>query len=56
MTGELFATAAKGLEDLLATELRSLGAEDVATVRAGVAFRGSAVPSGYMRQAHGRCA
>lgn len=36
-----FATAAKGLETLVADELRDLGASDIAPVRAGVAFRGS---------------
>lgn len=37
---EFFATAAKGLEDLLAGELRELGAERVAIARAGVSFVG----------------
>lgn len=35
-----FATTAKGLEALLADELRALGATDVAPQRAGVGFRG----------------
>jgi len=37
---EFFATTAKGLEDLLAGELRELGAEHVALARAGVSFAG----------------
>jgi 23S rRNA (guanine2445-N2)-methyltransferase / 23S rRNA (guanine2069-N7)-methyltransferase len=37
---EFFATTAKGLEDLLAGELRELGAERVALARAGVSFTG----------------
>ncbi len=37
---DFFATTAKGLEDILAQELRDLGAERVASVRAGVAFAG----------------
>src|SRR5262245_49198569 len=37
---EFFATTAKGLEDLLAGELRELGAERVALARAGVSFAG----------------
>ena len=37
---EFFATTAKGLEDLLAGELRELGAEHVAVARAGVSFAG----------------
>src|SRR5437899_2154353 len=37
----LFATTAKGMEELLATELRAFGAHDVAAQRAGVAFRGT---------------
>ena len=37
---ELFATAPKGLEPLLADELRALGADEVAETRAGVAFAG----------------
>ncbi len=37
----LFATTAKGMEELLAGELRALGAADVAPQRAGVSFRGS---------------
>ncbi len=36
-----FATTAKGMEELLADELRALGAESVAVQRAGVAFAGS---------------
>jgi 23S rRNA (guanine2445-N2)-methyltransferase / 23S rRNA (guanine2069-N7)-methyltransferase len=36
----LFATAPKGLEPLLADELRALGANDVKETRAGVAFSG----------------
>ncbi len=36
-----FATCAKALEPLVATELRDLGAEDVVEGRAGVAFAGS---------------
>ena len=38
---DFFATTAKGLEDLLADELRVLGATRVATTRAGVSFAGS---------------
>lgn len=41
-----FATAPKGLEDLLAEELRELGAADVEVVRAGVGFAG-ALEVGY---------
>ncbi len=37
---DLFATSAKGLEELLAEELRQVGAESVKVVRAGVSFRG----------------
>ncbi|APG26470.1 23S rRNA (guanine(2445)-N(2))/(guanine(2069)-N(7))-methyltransferase [Syntrophotalea acetylenivorans] len=37
---ELFAPAPKGLEPLLAEELRSLGAQNIAETRAGVAFSG----------------
>jgi 23S rRNA (guanine2445-N2)-methyltransferase / 23S rRNA (guanine2069-N7)-methyltransferase len=37
---DFFATTAKGLEELLAGELRDLGAENVAIVRAGVFFAG----------------
>jgi 23S rRNA (guanine2445-N2)-methyltransferase / 23S rRNA (guanine2069-N7)-methyltransferase len=37
---DLFATAPKGLEPLLADELRALGADRVAETRAGVAFAG----------------
>jgi 23S rRNA (guanine2445-N2)-methyltransferase / 23S rRNA (guanine2069-N7)-methyltransferase len=36
-----FATAAKGIEALLAEELRGLGARDIKPARAGVAFNGS---------------
>ena len=36
-----FATTPKGMEPLLAGELRALGAEEVAEVRAGVAFAGT---------------
>ena len=36
----LFATAAKGLEELLAAELAALGAADVRHTRSGVEFRG----------------
>lgn len=39
-THALFASAPKGLEPLLADELRSLGALDVAETRAGVGFSG----------------
>ena len=38
---EFFATCAKGLEDLLATELRACGAVQVQETRAGVSFAGS---------------
>ncbi len=38
---EFFATTAKGLEGLLAGELRELGAEGVALARAGVSFAGA---------------
>ena len=38
---EFFATCAKGLEDLLATELRACGAVQVQEPRAGVSFAGS---------------
>lgn len=37
---KLFATAPKGLESLLAEELRGMGAQNVAETRAGVAFAG----------------
>jgi 23S rRNA (guanine2445-N2)-methyltransferase / 23S rRNA (guanine2069-N7)-methyltransferase len=37
---DYFATTAKGLEELLATELRDLGAERVGVGRAGVSFSG----------------
>lgn len=37
---EFFATTGRGLESLLANELRVLGAEDVREQRGGVAFRG----------------
>jgi 23S rRNA (guanine2445-N2)-methyltransferase / 23S rRNA (guanine2069-N7)-methyltransferase len=37
---ELFAPAPKGLEPLLAEELRALGAQNIAETRAGVAFAG----------------
>jgi|LGVF01.1.fsa_nt_gb 23S rRNA (guanine2445-N2)-methyltransferase / 23S rRNA (guanine2069-N7)-methyltransferase len=37
---ELFAPAPKGLEPLLAEELRALGAQEVSETRAGVAFSG----------------
>jgi 23S rRNA (guanine2445-N2)-methyltransferase / 23S rRNA (guanine2069-N7)-methyltransferase len=36
----LFATTARGMEDLLAAELHDCGAEGVETIRAGVAFHG----------------
>src|SRR5690242_9442704 len=35
-----FATTAKGMEPLLAQELRKLGAQNVAEARAGVSFEG----------------
>jgi 23S rRNA (guanine2445-N2)-methyltransferase / 23S rRNA (guanine2069-N7)-methyltransferase len=38
---DFFATTAKGLEELLAAELRDLGAPRVEVVRAGVSFAGS---------------
>lgn len=38
---EYFATSAKGLENILAGELRDLGAERVAVARAGVTFAGA---------------
>jgi 23S rRNA (guanine2445-N2)-methyltransferase / 23S rRNA (guanine2069-N7)-methyltransferase len=38
---ELFATCPRALEELLADELRALGAADVAATRGGVAFGGS---------------
>ncbi len=37
---EFFATAAKGMEELLLQEVRSLGATDAKATRAGVSFRG----------------
>ena len=40
MTHKFFATSPKGLEYLLADELRSLGGDKVAETRAGVAFHG----------------
>ena len=40
MTLALFATAARGLEDLLVAELHALGAAEVKATRAGVAFAG----------------
>ncbi|MBK8266130.1 MAG: bifunctional 23S rRNA (guanine(2069)-N(7))-methyltransferase RlmK/23S rRNA (guanine(2445)-N(2))-methyltransferase RlmL [Nannocystis sp.] len=40
MSLELFATAAAGLEDLLAVELTGLGAAEVRSTRAGVSFVG----------------
>lgn len=40
---EFFATAARGLEPLLATELRALGASEVAETRGGVRFAGELV-------------
>ena len=40
-TFTLFATTAKGMEELLATELHELGAADVAIGRAGVSFGGA---------------
>ena len=36
-----FATTAKGMEDLLAAELRELGAHDVQVQRAGVSLSGT---------------
>jgi 23S rRNA (guanine2445-N2)-methyltransferase / 23S rRNA (guanine2069-N7)-methyltransferase len=41
MRHQLFATTAKGIESLLAEELHTLGAADVAPARAGVSFSGS---------------
>jgi 23S rRNA (guanine2069-N7)-methyltransferase / 23S rRNA (guanine2445-N2)-methyltransferase len=41
MLQSFFATTAKGMEDVLAPELRQLGAETVETKRAGVSFTGS---------------
>lgn len=41
MDGKFFATTAKGLEAVLAAELRDLGARGVEEGRAGVSFRGS---------------
>ena len=41
MTNRLFTTVPKGMESLLAGELRALGARDLEQTRAGVAFRGS---------------
>ncbi len=46
---EFFATTAKGLEELLAGELRELGAERVALARAGVSF------AGPLEVAYGAC-
>lgn len=40
----LFASVPRGLESMLAGELRALGAAHVRQVRAGVAFRGSSRP------------
>lgn len=40
-THDFFATTAKGMEDLLAAELRQLGASAVETERAGASFSGS---------------
>jgi len=40
-TYTFFATTAKGMEELLAAELRELGARDVAARRAGAAFAGT---------------
>jgi len=40
MPYDLFATVPKGLESLLLKELKSLGAEKIRKVRAGVSFRG----------------
>src|SRR5262245_29097956 len=37
----LFATTAKGMEQLLAEELKNLGAQKMEVVRAGVSFQGS---------------
>ncbi|MCK4842526.1 MAG: bifunctional 23S rRNA (guanine(2069)-N(7))-methyltransferase RlmK/23S rRNA (guanine(2445)-N(2))-methyltransferase RlmL [Methylococcales bacterium] len=37
---QLFATTPKAMEDILATELKSLGAENVQTTLAGVSFQG----------------
>jgi len=36
----MFATCARGVEDVLAEELKAIGARDVKAARAGVAFRG----------------
>ena len=41
MLYEVITTAPKGIEPLLAEELRALGAEQVSEGRAGVAFAGS---------------
>lgn len=41
LTHSFFATAPKGIEPLLADELRTLGVENVAETRAGVSFTGS---------------
>ena len=46
MTYRYFATAARGLEYLLADELRALGADDVRESRAGVYGRGD-LATGY---------
>lgn len=46
MRHAFFATAPKGVESLLADELRALGAEEVAETRAGVAFAGT-LETGY---------
>ncbi len=40
LTRSFFATAPKGIEPLLAEELRALGGENVAETRAGVSFSG----------------
>jgi 23S rRNA (guanine2445-N2)-methyltransferase / 23S rRNA (guanine2069-N7)-methyltransferase len=42
----LFATCARGVEPVLADELRAVGARDVKPARAGVAFRGD-IPTAY---------
>jgi 23S rRNA (guanine2445-N2)-methyltransferase / 23S rRNA (guanine2069-N7)-methyltransferase len=50
-----FATAPKGLESLVADELRALGAENVRETRAGVSFGGDLV-TGYRACLWSRCA
>lgn len=49
MNQQFFATAALGLEPLLATELQQLGCDDVKEERAGVRF------SGHLRHAYSAC-